>query len=224
MGHISKLNPDSLVWSELPKMPYPVHETPCVTVGKEIYVIGGNVDLHDDMFKCGIVQIFDTEALAWRVLDVEAPVASAVPIAHGSTIYCLGGTSSGARPPRVLDFSTVDDEDSEDEDERYESPFQFLTDGTRPATARHAWAFDSPMTAEAWALDTTTGTWQQLTSAPKPHWGSGLYLDGGVIRDARDRKLNYHIETDTWSKKACRANLLVNHCQSANIASAHLPF
>lgn len=226
MGHISKLNPDSLVWTELPKMPYPVHETPCVTVGKEIYVIGGNVDLHDDMFKCGIVQIFDTEALAWRVLDVEAPVASAVPIAHGSTIYCLGGTSSGARPPRVLDFSTVDDEDSEDEDEdeRYESPFQFLTDGTRPATARHAWAFDSPMTAEAWALDTTTGTWQQLTSAPKPHWGSGLYLDGGVIRDARDRKLNYHIETDTWSKKACRANLLVNHCQSANIASAHLPF
>ena len=73
-------------------------------------------------------------------------------------------------------------------------------------------------------LDTTTGTWQQLTSAPKPHWGSGLYLDGGLIRDARDRKLNYHIETDTWSKKACRADLLVNHCQSANIASAHLPF
>ena len=82
-----------------------------------------------------------------------------------------------------------------------------------------------------------------MASSPTPPSGSGLYLDGNVIRDARlpgprpragtlhgngssdlESSLgqDYHIETDTWSQRSY--NPLSNHKWSSNIANARLPF
>ena len=117
-----------------------------------------------------------------------------------------------------------DGEEAEQGSDEEDDDFYGRTSDWPPENYPLAWEHERAFTYtdESWCLDTYNGEWTPLQTAPKPHTGEGLYLDGGVIRDAYDPELNYDIETDTWVGDPTRQPL-IGHADSAIIAPV-LPF
>jgi hypothetical protein len=88
-------DPLSKSWSMLPPLPFPCHSASVVSIGRKIFVMGGNFmpqpTTHARM------QVFDTASGKWTRLKTQMPRAGAKAVAYGADIICLGGTAPGAK-------------------------------------------------------------------------------------------------------------------------------
>ena len=57
MGSCEMYDPTTCVWTTMAPMPYRCNSGRCVVVGKEVYIMGGSLDVANDPFKMGIVQV-----------------------------------------------------------------------------------------------------------------------------------------------------------------------
>lgn len=217
MSHCEVYDPKTARWRELAPMPLKCHSARAVTIAatRKIYLMGGELDMQDDSYKFGVVQVYDTTTDTWDVLEREMPIAGGVAFAYdapcSTEIIVLGGSSSQRRPPSEVPQLAELKRGSE---KGINKP---------PKGAEFGFNFDAPTTNESWLLDTTAGTWTQLASAPKAHTGYTLYRDGDHIRAADDPTLNYNIRLDKWEADPKRP-ALTNHVWACEIICAPLPF
>lgn len=226
MTHCERYQTSTTRWDELvAPMPFKCNSARAVTMGTSIYVMGGCVDCADDPHKHGVVQVYDTKANAWSLLEEEMPIAGGQCFADGVHILVLGGCTSGRRPQaKVGSMDELARKGKLDGRDRKGRVLPMHKDGCpKLCELELVFDFDAPTTAEAWCLDTTTGIWTALATAPKPHSGYFLYRDGEYIRAADDPSLNYHIPSNEWRDDPTRPKL-TGHLWSAEILCAPLPF
>ena len=225
MSHVEVHDPATHRWdARLAPMPLKCNTARAVTIeaSSTIYLMGGELDIADDPHKFGVVQVYDVAKDEWRLLETEMPIAGGACFAVGANIYVLGGSTSGRRPPLSVPSLAQMREDGELDDPN-DGTGEELTGEGEPKGFAYAFDFDAAETAESWCLDTTSGVWTQLASAPKTHSGLALYLDGERIRAADDPSLNYNIKSNAWEADPQRQPLK-KHLWAAEILCAPLPF
>ena len=112
------------------------------------------------------------------------PIAGGMCFAVGRQIIVLGGYTSGRRPQ-----SKVEPPEGGHDVGDHAKFLPFTAEPwweVPPKAEKYAFGFSTPMTDESWSLDTTSGLWKQLASAPQAHDGYSLYLAGAYIRSAAD--------------------------------------
>ena len=211
------------------------------------------IDRADDPHNVGFVQVYDTAARTWGVLESLMPVAGGKVFAVGCKILVLGGCTDHKEqdcedplyridgpemgPPNAggvclwlltgeeAAAAVMGGERSEEEGENEDDEDDEDDDeDNQPMAWGFAFPYNSPKTAESWCLDTETGEWSQLSPAPKEHLGWYLYLDGGVIRAADDPELNYIIADDEWVVSDLDRAALLDHRNASEVVVQSVPF